>query len=185
MPKRRTPVIQRCQKLLFAALELAALGFLIVPLAWITDTGSCSCRRSNSCTAPGKHPLIKGWRQEATTSSQKVNDWWRRWPNAGVGIATGPRSNLLVVDIDPKYGGDESLQKLESAYGELPKNFHVRTGGGGSHIYLRYPDFAVGNSVSSLARGVDIRGDGGLVVAPPSRHVSGRRYEWISCKPKS
>lgn len=163
---------------LTAAIRYANEGFCIVPIAWTTQTRRCSCRRPD-CTAPGKHPIISGWRREASKDPNLITRWWHRWPDAGVGIATGKISNLVVIDIDPRHGGDASLKELEASFGQLPKSFRVRTGGGGLHIYLRHPGFEIPNS-TGLVPGVDIRGNGGLVVAPPSRHVSGGLYEWIS-----
>lgn len=161
-----------------AACGYASFGFRVVPVASITGAGHCSCGRRN-CSASGKHPIISGWRREASNDPDVIRRWWRRWPHANVGIATGKMSNVIVVDIDPRHGGDASLKELEAALGELPKSVRVRTGGGGLHIYLRQPGFEIRNS-AGIAPGVDIRGDGGLVVAPPSRHVSGGLYEWIS-----
>src|SRR5215470_14675515 len=102
MTNIRAAVAQKHNDLISAILKLAGLGYYVVPLAWITDSGSCSCYRSKTCTAPGKHPLVKGWRHEATTDPQKIKRWWDRWLKAGVGIATGRGSNLIVVDVDPR-----------------------------------------------------------------------------------
>jgi len=93
---------------------------------------------------------------------------------ANIGIVTGRVSGLVVIDIDPGRGGnaDEILQRY-------PTGRVVRTGGGGSHLYYRYPTSGhVGNMVDALP-GVDVRGDGGQVVAPPSMHSSGSRYVWV------
>jgi putative DNA primase/helicase len=94
-----------------------------------------------------------------------------------VGIATGAASRIFVLDVDPRHGGEESLDSLIHKYGSLPGTLQVTTGGGGRHFYFKHPGGTVPNEVSILP-GLDIRGDGGQVVAPPSLHISGRRYEW-------
>jgi hypothetical protein len=109
---------------------------------------------------------------------EQVHRWWRRWPNANVGIVTGAVSGLVVLDVDPRHGGEESLAALEAEHGALPRTVESLTGGGGQHLYFRHP----GGSVPSrqIAPGLDLKGDGGLVVSPPSGHVSGRSYAWES-----
>jgi hypothetical protein len=84
-----------------------------------------------------------------------------------------------VLDVDPDKGGDDSLRKLEEKYGQLPVTTEVLTGGGGHHYYFEHPGGSLGNSAGKLGPGLDIRADGGQVVAPPSVHpVTGRTYEW-------
>ena len=103
--------------------------------------------------------------------------WWHRWPDANVGIRTGAESSLVVLDVDPRHGGDATLDHLVSEHGPLPAGRTVATGGGGMHLYFRHPGHKVSNDAGRrLGDGLDIRGDGGYVLAPPSRHVSGGRY---------
>jgi hypothetical protein len=90
-------------------------------------------------------------------------------------------SDLVVLDIDPRHGGDASLFELEQSHGPLPRTVEAHTGGGGHHIYLRHPGGSVPDGIS-LAPGLEIRGDGGFVVAPPSMHPSGRRYVWDAAR---
>ncbi|MDA1010645.1 MAG: bifunctional DNA primase/polymerase, partial [Chloroflexi bacterium] len=86
-----------------------------------------------------------------------------------------------MLDVDPRHGGDESLADFEAAYGPLPPTPSVLTGGGGQHFWLRAPDgVAISNSTGKLSPGLDIRSDGGYVVAPPSRHASGELYRWAA-----
>jgi hypothetical protein len=106
----------------------------------------------------------------------QVRRWWRRWPNANVGVVTGTVSGLVVLDVDPRHGGDESLAALEGIHGLLPHTVESLTGGGGRHLYFRHPGTVVPSR--SIAPGLDIKGDGGLIVSPPSQHVSGRVYRW-------
>ena len=111
---------------------------------------------------------------DATTDAAKIKAWWTEHPQANVGIACG--SGLLVVDIDPATGGDESLDMLELEHGKLPLTPTVLTGGGGTHRYFAFTG-KVKNKVA-LEPGIDIRSEGAYVVAPPSVHPSGRRWEW-------
>lgn len=126
----------------------------------------------------GKVPLTPHGVHDATTDPAIIAAWWARWPRAGVAIATGTPSGLIVLDIDPRHAGDDSLADLERRHGTLSDTPRVLTGGGGAHIYLSHPGGSMRCSVGALGLGLDIRADGGFVVAPPSGHASGRRYEW-------
>jgi hypothetical protein len=130
--------------------------------------------------AGDKRPLIV-WESLQTTraSAEQVTDWFKRWPDANIGIVTGEISNLVVLDIDPKHGGDASLSRLERQLGPLPATIEATTGGGGRHLYFAHPGGLIRNR-TGLAQGIDLRGDGGYVVAPPSIHPSGRPYTWIA-----
>jgi hypothetical protein len=94
-----------------------------------------------------------------------------------VSIVTGALSGLVVLDVDPRHGGKESLAKLERTHGELPKTMESITGGGGRHLYFTHPGGAVPNR-TNIEPGIDLRGDGGCIVAPPSVHPSAKRYRW-------
>lgn len=127
-----------------------------------------------------KQPPVRWERyQRERASAAEVRGWYRRWPEAGVGIVTGPVSGLVVLDVDPANGGAESQRELEARHGMLPPTIEVRTGGGGWHLYFAQPpgEPAVRND-AALAPGIDVRGEGGLVVAPPSVHASGHLYGW-------
>ncbi len=100
-----------------------------------------------------------------------IASWWNQWPFARVGIITGKISKLVVVDIDPRHGGNPNEL-------DLPPTLIASTGGGGWHYYYRYPEHMRIKSQSDIKKGVDIRAEGGLVVAPPSEHISGKKYEW-------
>ena len=125
-----------------------------------------------------KRPLV-AWEplQSSHPSAEQVADWFGCWPDANIGIVTGEISNLIVLDIDPKHGGDASLDRLERQFGQLPATIEVTTGGGGHHFYFAHPGGLI-RSRSGLAQGVDLRGDGGYIVAPPSIHPSGHPYLW-------
>ena len=106
-----------------------------------------------------------------------VKNWFQRWPDANVGIVTGDVSGLVVLDVDTHHGGADSLAGLEQEHGALPVTVEALTGGGGRHLYFRHPAQHVMNRIG-LRPGIDLRGDGGCVVAPPSVHPSGRQYAW-------
>lgn len=156
-----------------AALAYVERGWKPIPLWPIVD-GRCGCPQPN-CEDAGKHPRVK-WR-DADPDPATVEEWWRRWPDSGIGLLTGSRSGLTVLDVDPRHNGDESLHELESKHGELPPTPRVETGSGGEHYYFAQVDGAR-NSASALGEGLDVRGEGGFVVAPPSPHASGGEYCW-------
>lgn len=169
----------------WAAVGYAARGWATFPLHSIR-AGRCSCRRQD-CSHPAKHPLTRHGLRDATTSAEQIRTWWGRWPWANVGILTGAASGLVVIDIDPDSGGEQSLTRLESLMGSLPETLTVSTGGGGRHLFYAHPSPGLVELRNTAGRlpgvaealpGLDLRGDGGYVVAPPSRHASGQSYEW-------
>jgi len=151
---------QASDSMLNAALRMARDGFRVFP-------------------AQHKIPLVKAWQKVATVDEGLIQQWWRDWPNANVCIATG--DGIIVVDVDIKKGGDATLSALELEHGDLPKTVYSRTGGGGWHYFFKVPPGTQNrNSTDRLGAGIDTRGDGGFVVAPPSSHASGGRYEWMA-----
>ncbi|MDP6708345.1 MAG: bifunctional DNA primase/polymerase [Alphaproteobacteria bacterium] len=122
-----------------------------------------------------KRPLV-AWRelQERRAEAPEIEAWFARWPDANVGIVTGAISELVVLDVDPRHGGRESLAALVT---EPAETLEVTTGGGGHHYYYRHPGGTVPGRVA-LRPGLDVRAEGGLVVAPPSIHPSGGAYSW-------
>ncbi len=157
------------------ALAATERGWAVVPVHGIVR-GRCSCGRPG-CASPGKHPRV-AWQRfehERPTVAQ-VQGWWGRWPDANIGVITGAVSGVVVVDVDPRNGGDATLAVLEARWGALPVTVETRTGGGGRHLWFRAP--AVPLSSGPLAPGVDLKAEGGMVVVPPSVHHSGGRYTW-------
>lgn len=162
-----------------AALAYAARGWPVFP-CHSPLAGGCSCA-DPGCGSPAKHPRIAGGLNAATTDRITIAAWWDRWPAANVAVRTGAISGLVVVDIDPAHGGNESLDAIIAAHGPLPHGRAVRTGSGGAHLYLAHPGHPVRNDNGTrLGAGIDIRGDGGYVIAPPSRHPTGRTYSWVA-----
>jgi hypothetical protein len=150
----------------------ATRGWRVLPVHGI-HAGRCTCGRSG-CENPGKHPRLAGWPELATTDVRTITrEWHLYWHTSNLGVATG--HGLLVLDVDPRHDGDASLLDLERQHGPLPDTPRAITGNGTHHFFK--VDVSVHNKVS-LAPGIDIRGDGGFIVAPPSMHVSGRHYAW-------
>ena len=162
-----------------AALSYAARGWPVFPCHAPAQTpGGCSCWRAD-CSSPGKHPRVAGGLTVASVDAATIAQWWRRWPSANVAIRTGAVSDVVVLDVDPAHGGDQSLDALLSHHGPLPPGPVVQTGSGGRHFYFAHPGGVIRNDAGRrLGPGLDIRGDGGYVIAPPSRHTSGSPYRW-------
>jgi putative DNA primase/helicase len=163
-------------KLMDSALAYAARGWRVFPVYPIVRR-RCGCGK-DACSSPGKHPRIRGWEAKATTDRAQIEAWWKNISLSNIGIATGVASGIVVVDVDPRHGGDASLAKLN-----LPDTYTVQTGGGGRHLYFQHPGGEIRNSAGTVALGIDIRGDGGFVVAPPSNHASGEDYAVLADVP--
>lgn len=187
-----TPLVDLNQANPFAAaLSYAARNWPVFPVAGIVS-GHCSCRAGALCDHPAKHPLNRYGLRAATTERGQIANWWREWPWAGVGIRTGAPSGLVVVDIDPAHGGLQTIDDLVRS-GQLPsatlQTLSVRTGGAGHHLFYQHPRVDVPNTTGQLPRlgpapGLDLRGDGGYIIAPPSAHISGLRYQWEAGNPE-
>lgn len=163
-----------------AAFKYAELGFYIFPVYGIdSNTGSCLCGDRN-CKNKGKHPCVGNGYKEATTDLNQINKWWDAYPNANIGISA-QGSGLIIVDIDPRNGGYETLSKLESEHSKIPVTLSARTsiqsGKRGNHYYFNAPKGEF-NLKGTIGPGIDIKYSG-YVVAPPSLHQSGIRYEWV------
>jgi Bifunctional DNA primase/polymerase, N-terminal/Primase C terminal 1 (PriCT-1) len=152
--------------LLTAALAYAEHGVLVHP-----------CR-------PGrKEPILDAWQKLASLDPSIITSWWSSRSNANIGIACGGPARLLVVDIDPDKNGEASFAQLEAEHGALPETVESITPSGGRHLYFLVPAGrpVPGNSGGKLGPGIDTRGQGGHVVAPPS-FVGGRHYTWsVDC----
>ena len=145
-----------------AALALANRGLAVFP-----------------CKPRGKEPDNDHGFLEATTDPATINSWWEARPDRNIGVACGKASHIVVLDIDGE-DGEVSLAALEGRHGKLPATVEAITGNG-RHVYLK-TSAAVPNSVGKLGPGLDVRGDRGYVIAPPSVHPSGRIYAWsVDC----
>jgi hypothetical protein len=169
------------------ALAFARHGHPVFPLWWPVEHNGqrvCACGRLCGKEA-AKHPVARyapNGHLSASTETGIVKLWWGlRVPDANLGVRT---EKLVVVDIDPRDGGDESWSALEREH-EIPPTWRALTGGGGEHIIFAAPDgVEISNVVAKVMKdpplgpGVDVRARGGYIVAPPSRHISGRSYTW-------
>lgn len=144
-----------------AALGYAKRGWSVVPLR-----------------AREKLPLVP-WQeyQSRRAAEHEIERWLARWPDANLGIVTGTVSGIVVIDVDPRHGGAESLARLELANAPLPPTVEACSGGGGRHLYFEAPPTEL-RSRAGVAPGIDLRAEGALVVAPPSVHPSGGIYRW-------
>lgn len=156
-------------------------GWYVVPIHGVMlgrdGELKCTCGKLG-CTSPGKHPTTPQGLKNATLRKDWISAWWKKWPWANVGIVTGRLSGVVVVDIDPRHGGNDALDDLFVKHGAFPETVEVMTGGGGRHFYFKSPAHDVKNSAGLIGAGIDVRGENGYVLAPPSEHISGNRYEW-------
>ena len=160
------------------AAKLAEAGFQVFPAYGVVD-GRCECGNPR-CESPGKHPAVKGWREQASSDPRKVREWWYQHEGRNPAVATG--NGLVVLDVDGKEGA-ETLRRLEEEYGALPPTPCVLTGRG-KHFYFRWNSH-LSNSTSRLGPKLDIRGDGGYVIGAGARHASGKEYDWKpGCSPE-
>jgi len=158
------------------AIAYARRGMAVLPLHAVVD-GWCTCGTSE-CPSPGKHPRTEHGLKDATCDPNIIAAWWGQWPDSNLGIVTGSTSGLAVLDVDGE-DGERSLAILQARFGSLPVTLEARTGKG-RHLYFKEPEGGVRNSAGKLGPGLDIRGEGGYVVAPRSLHPSGKRYRWLN-----
>ena len=166
------------------AAEYGRAGYRVFPLWHVNEHRQCCCPKSFECTRAGKHPREEGWQKRATTEPE----WWRElaegevnpvtwFPLANIGIAL---DDTFALDQDPDNGGDITLEQIQERLGkgyEMPETVIVQTGSGGRHFYFLQPEGKpVGNP--KFRRGLDIKGRGGYLVAPPS--ITGKgRYSFV------
>lgn len=151
--------------LLAAVLDYAALGWRCFP-----------------CSPANKRPLVEHGLKAATTDPDQIRTWWDRWPKAMIGVACGPESGIVVVDLDVDAGkgldGEKALSRLLAGK-VIPPTLSQHTPRGGRHLIFHYPhDETIRNSASKLGPGIDVRGAGGYIIVAPSVNADGGRYEW-------
>ncbi len=159
------------------ALAYAAHGWAVFP-CYSVQGGACNCHKRAACPRPGKHPRTQHGFKDATVDPERIASWFGMWPESNVAIATGETSGIVVVDIDPENGGFETFAALY----EQGKRFRgdgpaVQTQSGGWHFYYRHPGGRVKSDDNVLGPGIDIKADGGYVLAPPSVGERGP-YVW-------
>jgi hypothetical protein len=165
------------QRLNFALRYASECRVPVFPVCGIR-AGKCDCGRPD-CSSPGKHPLTANGFRDATTDEAQIRAWWGRWPNANIGMPTGAVSGYFVLDVDLP-DGPASLDALIKQHGGLPECARSITGSGGEQYFFANPgELEIRNSAGALGPNLDVRGNGGYVVLPPSFHASGRKYKWL------
>jgi hypothetical protein len=159
------------------ALWYAGLGWQVFPVHSVVDVDQCSCGTAG-CDHQGKHPITTNGLKAATDDEDEIRAWWEAHPEANIGIATGGGSNLWVLDIDLRDDGPARFEELRE--GRELVTVEQITGSGGRHLVFAWDDAAgeIRNRTNVLP-GVDVRGEGGYVIVPPSSHLSGTPYGWV------
>ncbi len=178
LPRSTTPLDE-------AAVGYAENGMAVIPVWGVKDAGPharCLCDKPD-CSAVGKHPIGSGWPKKASSDPDTVRRARRGKADANIGLMMGGPDRLVAIDIDgPR--GYESLAAVERDSGPWPVTLTSRSGrdDGGEHRIYRVPAHLdvrrLGNRASHRWPGIDTRADGGQIVAPPSLHASGGRYDW-------
>ena len=160
------------------ACAYAAAGWPLLPMWGVRQNADgklvCRCRRGAKCERPGKHPKVRGGIRSATTDLDSIRRW--NWQDANLAVVAGEASGHIVLDVDARNDGLDSLRALQEQFGPLPPAPKVITGDGW-HLLFRYP---AGMRLPSrvLADGLDLLSDGKCHIVPPSIHHSGRPYAW-------
>jgi hypothetical protein len=128
----------------------------------------------------GKKPLTPRGFHDASADPSQIEKWWTQYAEANIGIPTGRVNNLFVIDADIKSHGLEMLSVLKAICPGLENCFFVKTGGGGQHLYLKWPENSTIKNVAGILQGIDIRTTGGYVVGPGSIHETESKYETTS-----
>lgn len=161
-------------------LDYAARGWQVFPCYTISQRGICTCKDGEKCPSPGKHPIPLNGFKAASTDLSMIRGWMARVPDANWAVRTGPASGLTVLDLDFDHGGIQSFTEFQKTRGAMPETLRSWTGGGGRHLLYQHPQGVVIPSSKGWLPGVDIRSDGGYVVLPYSRHLSGGQYQWLN-----
>lgn len=169
------PSTPKINTLIDSAKFYASKGMMVFPCHDVSS-GRCSCG-DIGCRSAGKHPRVNGWIDQATNNIEMITTWWELWPNANIGIATGPQSGVWVLDVDVKDNGMEEFTRIVRENGPFQDTPFQKTGSGGLHYFFTYDE-----RVKSRGRclpGIDVRSDGGLIIVSPSINGNGA-YEWIN-----
>ena len=156
-----TPGATLAQEPLHHALALAASGHAVFPL------------KPNAKTPATNHGV-----KDASTDPNTIRSWWRQWPRANIGIALP--DGMLAVDIDVKdVDGHATLAALAAPHGGLPTTLTTETTTGGQHLFFKKPPDVRVKNRANVQPGIDVRAQGGYVVAPPST-LDGKAYRWLN-----
>lgn len=159
-----------------AALWWANNGIKIFPLWW-PNNGTCACPNGEQCSSPAKHPLTPTGFHDASNNPDQIREWWTKWPHANIGAPTG--DTFDVIDID---GGAAAWAQLTAKHG-TPHHIAVAMTGrtaGGFHYYVTPGgQKTIPSGKRGLPNKIEIKGQGGYIVVPPSIHATGNTYQWI------
>lgn len=164
------------------AIEFVQAGLRVFPLHRIKH-GACECGNRN-CLAAGKHPARNEWVKQPLVDEAVIDTWLdgeMMEPYTGIGWALD--AGHIVIDIDPRNGGDIAFERLQADIGVNlidACSAVVKTGGGGLHLYFAKPDADLAWKMPKEYHGIDIKQGGGFVVIPGSLHASGSEYTWHS-----
>jgi len=150
-------------------------GFKVFPVHGLDKDNNCTCGNPH-CTNRGKHPATPRGLNDSSHDESVISQLWAGRTDLNYGIATGEVSGIFVIDIDDEQG-EKDLASLEALHGALPKTLTARTGRG-RHLFFKHPGEKVKTRKGVIGDKVDVRGDGGYVVGPGSRHASGNHYRW-------
>lgn len=156
----------------------------LFPVHGITEHLQCTCGKEN-CPNAGKHPFSAHGVLDSTNDIVKLAELFKYRTDLNLAMATGEKSSILIIDIDGNKGGWKSLAKLEEKYGELP-NTPTSITGNGNHRFFDVPSVKISNRSNALGAeypGIDVRSNGGYIVIPPSRHITGKFYQWMADSP--
>lgn len=169
------------EQVLKAALQYIAMGWYVFPLhSVVGEERRCTCGLP-ACSDAGKHPRLQRGLKEASNDPAKINEWFSiEAPPSNIGIVTGEKSGITVIDIDIGDGkfGAESWAEAIKDHGE-PDTLIAQTGSGGMHVIFSY-NSALKTASNVLGKGIDCRNDGGYIVGSPSLHRSGGQYSWLN-----
>src|SRR5262245_41921099 len=151
---------------------------LAAALDYIKKKGIPAC----PCDPPDKTTPTPHGVKDATTDEQRVRAWWTRRPDAMIAMPTGARTNTFVLDVDldlaEGINGPQSLHELTNKHGPLPPTLTSKTPRGGTQLFFLLSGADIRCSTSRVGPGLDIRGEGGYVVLPPSVRADGTPYQW-------
>ena len=162
---------------LYVVLLVAEEKWELYPIHGVDADNVCACPRGAVCPDTGKHPTTPHGFNDASSDPERIAEIFARWPGDNVGLKTGRASGTVIIDVDPRDGGMETLRRLQAEHGYFPPTRLHATGGGGFHYVLGYPEGVKELPSRTIGPGVEVKADGAGVVLPPSIHASGGRYD--------
>lgn len=177
-PPRRALPTQR--EVLAALAPLLERGVAVIPMHGVREGGACRCPKGSGCDSAGKHPQATRKAEPPASSAAAIRAWFERFPAANWALIGGSKLNaggyLVVLDIDPRSDGDQTLARLLDEHGPLPATWTVKSGSGGHHYYFSSREPL--KARKGMRKGIDFLATGAVAVVPPSGHHSGGRCLW-------